>query len=220
MHAYYAQRAREYERVYDKPERQADLAQLRADVPALFTGTRVLEIACGTGYWTPLIAAQAAAVLALDSAEETLAIARRKQYPKAKVRFEQGDAYRLPEWPEPFSACFAGFWWSHVPLGRLDAFLFGLGGRLAPGARVVFLDNRYIEGSSTPISRRDVDGNGYQARRLADGSSHEVLKNFPAPGELEARLAHHGSEVRVREYQYYWLATYRIMAARPQGAQE
>ena len=220
MQAYYAQRAREYERVYDKPERQADLAQLRVDVPALFTGTRVLEIACGTGYWTPLIAAQAAAVLALDSAEATLAIARSKQYPKAKVRFEQGDAYRLPEWPEAFSACFAGFWWSHVPLGRLDAFLFALGGRLAPGARVVFLDNRYVEGSSTPISRRDADGNGYQARRLADGSSHEVLKNFPAPGELEARLARHGSEVRVREYQYYWLATYRIMAARPQGAKE
>jgi len=220
MQAYYAQRAREYERVYDKPERQADLAQLRVDVPALFTGTRVLEIACGTGYWTPLIAAQAAAVLALDNAEETLAIARSKQYPKANVRFEQGDAYRLPEWPEAFSACFAGFWWSHVPLGRLDAFLSGLGGRLAPGARVVFLDNRYVEGSSTPILRRDADGNGYQARRLADGSSHEVLKNFPAPGELEARLAQHGSEVRVREYQYYWLATYRIMAARPQGAQE
>jgi len=220
MQAYYAQRAREYERVYDKPERQADLAQLRVDVPALFTGTRVLEIACGTGYWTPLIAAQAAAVLALDSAEATLAIARSKQYPKAKVRFEQGDAYRLPEWPEAFSACFAGFWWSHVPLGRLDAFLFALGGRLAPGARVVFLDNRYVEGSSTPISRRDADGNGYQARRLADGSSHEVLKNFPAPGELEARLARLGSEVRVREYQYYWLATYRIMAARPQGAKE
>ena len=220
MQAYYAQRAREYERVYDKPERQADLAQLRVDVPALFTGTRVLEIACGTGYWTPLIAAQAAAVLALDSAEATLAIARSKQYPKAKVRFEQGDAYRLPEWPEAFSACFAGFWWSHVPLGRLDAFLFALGGRLAPGARVVFLDNRYVEGSSTPILRRDADGNGYQARRLADGSSHEVLKNFPAPGELEARLARHGIEPRVHVYQYYWLATYRIMADRSQGAQE
>src|SRR3990170_636618 len=130
MQAYYAQRAREYERVYDKPERQADLARLRVDVPALFTGTRVLEIACGTGYWTPLIAAQAAAVLALDNAEETLAIARRKRYPKANVRFEQGDAYRMPEWPEPFSACFAGFWWSHVPLGRLDGFLAGLGERL------------------------------------------------------------------------------------------
>ena len=220
MQAYYAQRAREYERVYDKPERQADLARLRLDVPALFTGTRVLEIACGTGYWTPLIAAQAAAVLALDHAEETLAIARRKRYPKANVRFEQGDAYRMPEWPEPFSACFAGFWWSHVPLGRLDAFLLGLGGRLAPGARVVFLDNRYVEGSSTPISRRDAEGNGYQARRLADASSHEVLKNFPEPREIVARLARHGIEPRVHLYQYYWLATYRIMADRSQGAQE
>lgn len=218
MQAYYAQRAAEYEAIYDKPERQADLAQLRAELPALFEARTVLEVACGTGYWTARIAARAHSVLGVDAVDEVLDIARAKPYARSNVRFERADAYVLPAWPLRFSACFAGFWWSHVPLGRLDAFLSGLGGRLAPGAPVVFLDNRYVEGSSTPISRRDADGNGYQARRLADGSRHEVLKNFPAPAELEARLARHGAEVQVREYQYYWLATYRIMAARPQGA--
>jgi demethylmenaquinone methyltransferase/2-methoxy-6-polyprenyl-1,4-benzoquinol methylase len=71
------------------------------------------------------------------------------------------------------------------------------------------MDNRYVQGSSTPISRKDAEGNTYQARRLADGSSHEVLKNFPSARELRARL---GEEVRYVEYQYYWLASYRIMA--------
>jgi demethylmenaquinone methyltransferase/2-methoxy-6-polyprenyl-1,4-benzoquinol methylase len=217
LEAYYARRATEYEKIFQKPERQADLARLRTDIPALFKGERVLEIACGTGYWTPLIAAQAESVLALDYNEETLAIARGKKYAKANVRFEQGDAYALPDWGRQFSACYAGFWWSHVPLARLDAFLEGLHRRLEAGSRVAFMDNLYVEGSSTPISRRDPDANTYQQRSLADGSSHEVLKNFPTAAEMAARLGRYGSELRFTSYQYYWVATYRIMAGTTSG---
>jgi demethylmenaquinone methyltransferase/2-methoxy-6-polyprenyl-1,4-benzoquinol methylase len=212
MEAYYARRAREYESIYEKPERQADLAQLRSGLPMLFKGERVLEIACGTGYWTPLIAAHAESVLAIDYAEETLAIAKSKAYGKANVRFERGDAYALPAWPQKCSACFAGFWWSHVPLARLDAFLQGLQERLEPRARVAFLDNRYVEGSSTPLSRRDAEGNTYQQRRLADDSSHEVLKNFPTEQEMRLRLRRFGTDIGFSEYEYYWVATYRIMS--------
>jgi demethylmenaquinone methyltransferase/2-methoxy-6-polyprenyl-1,4-benzoquinol methylase len=213
LETYYARRAAEYEKIYHKPERQSDLARLRADLPALFDGERVLELACGTGYWTPLIAARAQSVVALDLNEETLQLARTKPYPKKNVTFQQGDAYALPAWPEKFSACFAGFWWSHIPLSRLDGFLEGLSAKLATGARVAFLDNRYVAGSSTPISRRDADGNGYQQRQLADGTTHEVLKNFPTAGQMEKRLGRHGGDVRFTNYQYYWVATYRIMSA-------
>ena len=209
MEAYYARRAKEYEGIYEKPERQADLARMRVDIPRLFVNQRVLEIACGTGYWTPLIAEQAESVLATDYNEETLAIARTKKYPKANVSFARADAYALPDWGQKFSACYAGFWWSHVPLGKMQGFLEDLRKVLQPGALVAFMDNRFVEGSSTPISRKDAEGNTYQARRLADGSSHEVLKNFPSAQELRARL---GKEVRYVEYEYYWVASYRIMA--------
>ena len=217
LETYYAQRAAEYEKIYHKPERQADLARMRKDIPALFKGARVLEIACGTGYWTPLIAEQAESVLALDYNEETLAIARTKNYPKANVRLQQGDAYALPAWPRKFSACYAGFWWSHVPLGKLDGFLQGLQSRLEPGAIVAFMDNTYAEGSSTPVSRRDAQGNTYQQRRLADGSSHEVLKNFPSAQQMRQRLGRFGTDVELTEYEYYWVATYRIMAGTTSG---
>ena len=212
LEKYYASRAAEYERIFEKPERQADLARMRTDIPALFKGGRVLEIACGTGYWTPMIAEQAESVLATDFNEEPLAIARSKPYRKANVRFERADAYALPAWPEKFSGCYAGFWWSHIPLGRIDGFLQDLGKTLRNGARVAFMDNRYVEGSSTPLSRKDAEGNTYQQRRLADGTSHEVLKNFPAPLELRARLARLGTGVELTEYEYYWVATYRIMS--------
>ena len=45
---YYQQRAPEYDEVYAKPERQADLAELRRLLPPLVAGRRVLEIAAGT----------------------------------------------------------------------------------------------------------------------------------------------------------------------------
>lgn len=210
MEAYYARRAAEYESIYAKPERQADLARMRVDIPNLFRKQRVLEIACGTGYWTPLIAEQAESVVALDYNEETLAIARTKKYPQGNVRFRQGDAYALPA--GSYSGCYAGFWWSHIPLGRIDAFLSGLGKVLEKGATVAFMDNRYVEGSSTPLSRKDAEGNTYQSRKLADGSSHQVLKNFPAASELRQRLGRFGGDFGFIEYEYYWIATYRIMA--------
>jgi SAM-dependent methyltransferase len=209
--AYYAKRAAEYERFYAKPERQADLAALRVRLSELFAGRRLLELACGTGWWTEVIAPSAASVTALDFNEEVLAIARKKRYPPGRVSFATGDAYALPDLGRIHDALFAGFWWSHVQLARLDAFLSGAAGALAPGALVAFLDNRYVEGSSTAISRTDADGNTYQTRRLDDGSTHEVLKNFPARAELTGRaLRCGGIDARVEMLPYFWLLVFRM----------
>ncbi|PIF90927.1 hypothetical protein CLU86_1824 [Acidovorax sp. 62] len=52
MQDYYAARAKEYDQIYAKPTRQADLRQMEAWLPTVLAGRNVLEIACGTGYWT------------------------------------------------------------------------------------------------------------------------------------------------------------------------
>lgn len=204
---YYARRAAEYERIFTKPERQHDLAALRARIGKMFTGRRVLELACGTAYWTPLIAAAAENVVALDVNQEVLDIGKTKSLNKNNVIFTLGDAYNPPLHPE-CNALFAGFWWSHVPLARLDAFLESATKAVAPGSLLAFLDNRYVEGSSTPLSRRDAEGNTYQARKLDDGSSHEVLKNFPAEGELIQRASRHGWGANVELLEHYWLLSW------------
>ena len=64
LETYYAKRAREYERIYEKAERQEELAWLRERLPQLFANRHVLEIACGTGYWTQYLAKTAASVTA------------------------------------------------------------------------------------------------------------------------------------------------------------
>jgi demethylmenaquinone methyltransferase/2-methoxy-6-polyprenyl-1,4-benzoquinol methylase len=209
MQRYYAQRAAEYERIYDKPERQADLAAIKAWLPPLFAGRDVLEVACGTGYWTPHAAAASASWTATDVNDEVLAIARTKPLPPDRVRFEIADAYAL-QGPRRFDAAFAGFWWSHVLREQASAWIDRLHGTLLPGARVVFLDNRYVEGSSQPVTRRDAAGNSYQSRRLDDGSTHEVLKNFPTAGELHHLLGDRAGDVAWTEWPYFWACTYTV----------
>lgn len=207
MQSYYAARAPEYDRVYQKPERQADLRRLQQWLPPIFAGSRLFEVACGTGFWTQFIAPVASEVVALDASAETMAIAERR-VPHGKVRFLVGDAYRLPQDQGKFNAVFAGFWFSHVPRLRQREFLAGLGRRLEPGATVLLLDNRYVPGSNHPISEQDADGNTYQTRKLDDGSTHRVLKNFPSEAELRALLAGLGEQAIFTEFEYYWALQY------------
>jgi len=77
---------------------------------------------------------------------------------------------------------------------------------LVPGSLAVFVDNRLVPGSVHPVARRDAHGNTYQRRQLADGSSWDVLKNFPEPDEMRARLSRFGQSVEVEELDNYWLA--------------
>jgi demethylmenaquinone methyltransferase/2-methoxy-6-polyprenyl-1,4-benzoquinol methylase len=207
---YYRRRAAEYEAIYAKPERQADLARLRETIPARLRGKRVLEIACGTGYWTERVARVAASVVSTDALDEPMQVARTKSYPPGVVRFEQGDAYRLDAKLGSFDGALAVFWWSHIPLARIGEFLDSLHARLAPGAVVVMMDNTYVDGSSTPIAETDAQGNTYQLRKLKDGSVSRVLKNFPTEAGLRAALGKRAASFSWEALQYYWLAEYRV----------
>jgi len=207
---YYRRRATYYERVYQKPERQTELRAMEAWLPAVFKGRRVLEVACGTGWWTPFGARDAASWLATDLNPETMEVARAKAMP-AQVRFETVDAYSLAELgAQTFDGAFAGCWWSHVPLARLAGWLATLHARLEPGARVVMLDNSFMQTSSTPLSRRDDEGNTYQNRTLDDGSVHEVLKNFPTRDQAVAMLGARARDPQWVSYEHYWVLSYLL----------
>jgi hypothetical protein len=156
------------------------------------------------------VARTAKSLVATDAVEEPMRIAQAKNYGGHAVRFELADAYALPPSLGRFDAALAIFWWSHVPRSRIGVFLASLHGRLERPARVLLMDNRYVEGSSTPIHARDAEGNSYQARRLADGSESRVMKNFPSEAELRADLEPYAASFSYRELPYYWLAEYEL----------
>jgi demethylmenaquinone methyltransferase/2-methoxy-6-polyprenyl-1,4-benzoquinol methylase len=95
-----------------------------------------------------------------------------------------------------------------VPIARRDEFLSNLNAALEPGAKVVLLDNRFVEGSSSCIAEQDAEGNTYQLRQLSDGTTHRVLKNFPSEAALLALARGVGKDARVTQWQYYWAAEY------------
>jgi demethylmenaquinone methyltransferase/2-methoxy-6-polyprenyl-1,4-benzoquinol methylase len=147
---------------------------------------------------------------AIDINPETLAIARSKNLPSGRVSWDIADVHSLPPHYQAFTGAFAGFWWSHMRRAERRSFVQSLHCALSPGAIVVVLDNRYVEGSSTPIARVDADGNSFQRRQLADGSEHIVLKNFPTEAELMADVRDVGIAVEYTALTYYWVLKYEV----------
>lgn len=215
MPRYYAQRALEYEQIFERPQRQPNIATIKRWLGEQFSGRRVLEVATGTGFWLPAATAQAKSWLCTDVNAEVLEVAKTKPLDFSKLSFRLADAYALDLVPagaaSPFDAAFAGLWFSHVPVRRQAAWLAQLHAQLAPGSVVILMDNRYVAGDSTPISRVDSDGNGYQMRRLNDGSQHEVLKNFPSLAQMQALLkAADARDIEWQELDYFWTLKYRL----------
>jgi SAM-dependent methyltransferase len=187
--AYYRARAPEYDEVY------ADKGTWGAFLDELPIAGDVLELACGSGWWTPLLARRARSVTAVDAAPEMLALARLRVR-DLPVELLAADLFAWRP-PRRYDTAFFAFWLSHIPPARFAAFWSTVGAALAPGGRACFLDTsdrvRDIEwvlrGQPAPSVRR----------RLRDGSEYRVVKTFYSPAELAARLAELGWTATIRE---------------------
>lgn len=212
MQAYYANRAPYYDAVYLKPERAKDIAFLSEYLQAAFAGRSVLEVACGTGYWTQHIAKTASRIVATDTGPEPLAFAKLR--PQAeRVVFRLEDAYHLPADLGEFDAAFAGLWFSHVPVQHREDFIRSLHARLQLNARVILIDNSEVQCREWPICETDAYGNTYQRRQLRDGTVHRVLKNFPGGAEFGRILSSCASTLSFRQLENFWLLDYEVADA-------
>src|SRR4030095_4307148 len=171
---YYDRRAREYERICfrDDPVRQGEQETIATAMRHLFRDRRVLEVACGTGFWTEKISSVVQYLCAIDVSPEMLAIARSKALPADKVEFHQGDAYALDSLPELFDAGLANFWFLPLPKSRIDEFLAEFHTRLVPGAVVFMADNVYSPGIGGELVERPGVADTFKMRTLSDGSRH------------------------------------------------
>jgi hypothetical protein len=151
----------------------------------------VLELACVQGLWTEFLLRSATSVTAIDSSPEILAQAKARVGVE-RVRFIQSDLFRwTPD--QRYDFIFFGFWLSHVPLDRFEAFWLMVADSLALAGRVFFVDDsarmpeELIEGESSTTIRR----------LLSDGTGFRLVKVPYKPAALEERLEHLGWCIRV-----------------------
>ncbi|MBL8309631.1 MAG: class I SAM-dependent methyltransferase [Burkholderiales bacterium] len=210
MQSYYAARATYYDAVYERVERAADIAFLREHLPARLAARDVLEVACGTGYWSQHLVRRVRRLVLTDAVAEPLALAATRPGIDA-ANCHIADAYAPPESLGKFNGLFAGLWFSHVARARRAAFFTGIHARLTPGARVLLIDNNEAQRRDFPNEEVDAQGDTYQLRTLRDGSIHRVLKNFPSRDELQAHVQAAGGRVTdYRNLDNFWLLEYEL----------
>jgi SAM-dependent methyltransferase len=210
---YYKDRAKEYEEIYFKPERQGELKKITGLLQKLFFGKEVLEIACGTGYWTERISQTAKSIIATDLNDSVLEIAKSKNFIKNNVKFQEQDLFSYQPGIK-FESLFGGFIRSHIKLQELDKFIETINSFVNFNGTVVLLDNNYVEGSSHTITNKDKSGNTYQTRKLKDGLFHLVLKNFPSEEFILEKLVGKAEEIKFINLKYYWILSYRTMRSK------
>jgi len=213
MKEYYRQRASQYDRFYEVPERYRDLVRLKAWLVERVRGRTVLEVAAGTGYWTEVAATAADAITATDYNDEPLSIAVDRCL-GPHVTLLTADAYALPKFAGRFEVGMAHLWWSHVERQRRQEFLSHFASRLQPQATLLMIDQTYVEDLCSPISRRDAWGNEYTLRTLEDGASYEIVKNFFSLQELQDSLGDMCEDIEITWLRHFWALSGRFRASR------
>jgi SAM-dependent methyltransferase len=198
MKAYYAARAPEYDDWWFRRGRYdlgedgntrwaAEAAEVEAALDELRPFGSVVELAAGTGLWTRHLVEGATRVLALDASAETLALNRERTGGRAEYRVADLFAW---EPDERFDLCVFGFWLSHVPDARFDAFWDTV--RRASG-RFFLVDSA----AGDPAHLWESAGE-LEVRRLSDGREFEIGKRRWTPDGLAERLEAVGWEVELR----------------------
>lgn len=196
MLAYYEARAAEYDDWYLRRGRyshgpiddmawQADLDQATTWLDRLPLSGEIVELAAGTGWWSPLLA-QKGELSIYDAAEAPLDRARERLVAhRLRAHIHVRDAWAEPD--QRVDALFCGFWLSHVPRRRLPEFLALARRWLKSGGTFAFIDSRYDPRSGAVDQDRTAEQES-ALRRLADGREFRIPKVYYEAGELEEAL--------------------------------
>ena len=149
---------------------------------------QIVELAAGTGWWSPLLAEKGELSL-YDAAAAPLELARERLVAHGlRAHLHVRDAWEAPD--RRVDALFAGFWLSHVPRGRLDEFLALARSWLRPGGTFAFIDS--LPDAQSGAGDHQARNGDSSLRRLADGREFRIVKVYYQPVELRAALLRAG----------------------------
>ena len=192
---YYEARAGEYDDWYLRRGRYArggvhdavwntELDMAGRWLDGLPIGGEIVELAAGTGWWSPLLAAKGT-LSVYDAAPATLEKARDRLVAHGlRAHLHVRDAWAEPD--RQVDAVYTGFWLSHVPRERLPAFLTLVRRWLKPGGRFAFIDS--LPDPQSSAADHPTPSDDVSLRRLADGREFTIVKVYYRPDELDAAL--------------------------------
>jgi SAM-dependent methyltransferase len=199
MVAYYEARAPEYDDWYLRQGRyargpihdtawNAELDSAGRWLDALPISGQIVELAAGTGWWSPLLAGKGELSI-YDAAEAPLDRARDRLLAHGlRAHIHTRDAWAEPD--RAVDALFAGFWLSHVERARLPEFLALARRWLRPGGTFAFIDSLADPQSGAADNPEPADDRSI--RRLDDGREFEIVKVYYSPEDLESALLEAG----------------------------
>jgi ubiquinone/menaquinone biosynthesis C-methylase UbiE len=205
MVAYYEARAGEYDDWYLRRGRyahgpihdaawNAELDAAGRWLDALPIHGEIVELAAGTGWWSPLLASKGELWL-YDAAEAPLERARDRLLAHGlRAHIHIRDAWAEPD--RAVDAVVLGFWLSHVERARTAAFLALARRWLKPGGSLAIIDS--LPDPQSGAADHDPVVGDQATRRLEDGRQFTIVKVHRDPGELQAALEGAGfADIRV-----------------------
>jgi 2-polyprenyl-3-methyl-5-hydroxy-6-metoxy-1,4-benzoquinol methylase len=211
---YYRERASEYDEWFFRQGRYDrgtahrtawlnEAAIVEAALREVLPEGDILELACGTGLWTRHLATGKRRVLAVDASPETIAL-NQARVRSDSVEYVVTDLFAWTPPPGSFDAVFFGFWLSHVPAERFEAFWHLVRTALKPTGIAFFVDS-LLEQTSSAVNHPPVDESGIVLRRLNDGRSFRIVKVFYEPAVLQRQLTERGWRGWVRSTGTFFL---------------
>lgn len=215
--AYYRARAGEYDEWWFRTGRydrgadfnaqwNAETAAVEAALASWLAARRpadVLELACGTGLFTRLIAPRVARLTAIDASTEVTDI-NRARVGADNVDYVQADLFAWRP-VRRYDAIFFSFWLSHVPDQRFAAFWELVTSALAPGGAVYLIDSAFDPTSTAKDHVLPGREAGIVTRKLNDGREFRIVKVFYEPAALAAKLGPLGWKSKLAQTPRYFI---------------
>lgn len=166
----------------------------------------ILELACGTGFWTESLLQMGRTVTALDAAPEMLEIAR-KRLGEDHTTYQQADLFRWKPTQE-YDLVFFANWLSHVPPESLDDFLSKVRRSVRADGHVAIVDQYAPSNDDKSVAKDEI----YAARPLADGRTFTIVKIFCDLNDLKKKLESLGFEIEINQFTdtFFFLSGKRI----------
>jgi demethylmenaquinone methyltransferase/2-methoxy-6-polyprenyl-1,4-benzoquinol methylase len=207
MLRYYDERASEYEEAYvfgtgtasiPDPDVFRREASVLTGVVGRCARGRIVDIACGTGYWLPHYAAQCSSITLIDRSQRMLDECRKKVVAlevSARTTIVQDDVFDHAFTPHAFDFALVAFLTSHITDDQEQLLFERLRGTLDPAGRFLILDSAW-----SPERARFNSKVERQERRLNDGQRFEIYKRYCDRQDLAAWETRYGVNLAVEHF--------------------